>query len=553
MAAQELFTFLVGGQAGQGVKSAAAGASAILAGLGRETFQTDDYQSLIRGGHSFSIVSSRPGPVSGRYRKADLIVALDARSYEEHRDELTDGGVLVRNSDEVEEGEGIGAPITSLAEDYPRPLLRSGVAAVAVLCSALGMDEDALAETIERIYTKDSENNVAFAKAVYGSVNEDLGGRFELEGDGKKRTLLAGSEAICLGAAAAGLDVYIAYPMTPASPLLHFLSKRDEELSVVTLHPESEIAVANMALGCAMTGARAMVGTSGGGFALMAEAFSLAGMSESPCLIFLGQRPGPATGVPTYTEQGDLRFALNAGHGEFARIVASPGSVAESFLLAAELLDLSWRFQSPAVLLTDKHLSECTATADIDLDSAAWAEPVMHEGGDYRRYADTENGVSPLLFPPSAEMIKWTSYEHDELGVTTEEADMTARMHDKRQRKAEALEEHLKSVRTVNRVGEKGPVVFTYGSSAMAVHEAARSGGLDLRIVQPIYLEPFPIWELEEFRGEDVVVVEASAAGQFARLLREKIGVKTSSIVRRYDGRPFEPTELAEELEKATS
>ncbi|MBD3366701.1 MAG: 2-oxoacid:acceptor oxidoreductase subunit alpha [Candidatus Eisenbacteria bacterium] len=553
MAGRDVFTFLVGGQAGQGVKSAAGAASEIIAGLGRETFQLDDYQSLIRGGHSFSVVSSAPDAISSQYGRADLVVALDARSYDEHRGDLAEGGVLVRNSDEVEEGDGIGVPITSAAEEYPRPMLRSGVAAVAVLCSALGKDEGALAETIARIYSKDSENNVAFAKAVYGSVNDDLNGRFELDGDGSARTVLAGSQAVCLGAAAAGLDVYIAYPMTPASPLLHFLSAHDEDLSVVTVHPESEIAVANMALGCAMAGARAMVGTSGGGYALMEEAFSLAGMSESPCLFFLGQRSGPATGVPTYTEQGDLRFAIHAGHGEFARIVASPGDVAEAFRLSAELLDLAWRFQSPAVLLSDKHLSECTATAEIVLDDAAWAEPVMHEGGDYVRYADTKNGVSPLLFPPSGEMIKWTSYEHDERGVTTEEAGMIARMHEKRQRKTEALEEHVRSLHTVNRFGEKGPLIFTYGSTTMSVLEAVRAGSLEARVVQPIYLEPFPSWQLEEFRGEHAVVVEASVGGQFARFLEEKAGLVVDKVIRRYDGRPFDPVELADELGKSSA
>jgi len=551
MAARDVFTFLVGGQAGQGVKSAAGGASEILAGLGRETFQLDDYQSLIRGGHSFSVVSTAPGPVSSHYGRADLIIALDAPSYEEHRDQLAENGILVRNSDEVPDGEGIGAPITSLAEHYSRPLLRSGVSAVAILCCALGMDDEELSATIARIYPKDSKNNVALAKSVHEAVSGDVGGRFRLDGDGKRRTLIAGTQAMCLGAAAAGLDVYIAYPMTPSSPLLHFLSTHDDDLSVVTVHPESEIAVANMALGCAMAGARAMVGTSGGGYALMEEAFSLAGMSESPCLFFLGQRSGPATGVPTYTEQSDLRFAIHAGHGEFARAVASPGDVAESFRLAAELLDLAWRFQSPTVLLSDKHLAECTVTAEVDIDGAPWAEPIAHEGGDYARYAETKDGVSPLLFPPSDEMIKWTSYEHDEAGITTEEAGMVVRMHDKRQRKTEALAEAVRSLRTVNRFGDSGPVVLTYGSTTMSALEAVRAGGLDVRVIQPVYLEPFPSWELNELRGERVVVVEASAGGQFAKFMSEKAGVNVAAVIKRYDGRPFEPTELAREIETA--
>ena len=161
--------------------------------------------------------------------------------------------------------------------------------------------------------------------------------------------------------------------------------------------------------------------------------------------------------------------------------------------------------------------------------------------------------MSPLLFPPSAESIKWSSYEHDEAGITTEEGDAIVAMHDKRDRKGASLVQHLRGVRTVNRFGDDGPVILTYGSTTMSVVEALIAGGIRARVVQPVYLEPFPVWEFEDLRDESVIVVEQSSTGQFATLVAERAGVRVSSVITRYDGRPFEPRELAEDIRGATT
>lgn len=545
----DVFTFMAAGKAGQGVKTAAAAASSLFASMGRHVFQMDDYQSLIRGGESFSVVSTSPNEVTSQYSKADLIVALDKRSYDARVADLAPGGVLVRNSDEVPDGVGIGVPISNEAKAFPNPMLRSGLAGVASLGAVVGLSKDEALALVRREYVRDVENNVAFADRIYDAVAAEAGGRVRIERAGPARTVLAGYEAIGLGAAAGGLDVYLAYPMTPSSPLLHYLAAHDTELGVVVVHPENEIAVANMAIGCTFVGARTMVGSSGGGFALMQEAFSMAGMVESPLLLFLGQRPGPSTGMPTYTAQSDLGFALHQGHGEFARIVASPGSVEEAFRLTAEMLALVWRFQTPGILLTDKHLSEATVTADVDPGQAEWAEPLLHAGGEYRRYLDTESGVSPLLFPPSTELIRWNSYEHDEVGITTDDARGVAKMQEKRARKREAIEDFLEGRRTVNRYGSGGPTILTYGSATMSVREALRAGGIDATVVQPIYLEPLPVWELEAYVDSYPIIVEQSSTHQFATLLEERAGILAAGVIRRYDGRPFDPVELAGAIE----
>ena len=549
--AKDVFTYIVGGKAGEGVKKAGSTAANMFASMGRHVFQMDDYPSLIRGGHNFSVVTSSTREVRSHYMGADVVVALDERSYEAHRSHVGDGGVMVFNSDAVKNGEGIGVPMTTEAARYPNAALRVGVSGLAALCAAVGMSQDELAAVIEREYRHDLEDNTAFASAIYDHVRKEAGGRFTLDRGGDEKRMFTGNEAIALGAAAAGLDMYIGYPMTPASTVLHFLAAHDRDLSITVIHPESEIAVANMAVGAAAAGARVMVGTSGGGFALMEEAFSFAGMAEAPFMSVLSSRPGPGTGVPTYTEQADLRFALGQGHGDFPRIIASPGTVAEAFRLAAEMLALVWTYQTPGILLTEKHLSESRVTTEIDAGSAAWAEPVMHSGDGYRRYRETANGVSPLLFPPSAESIKWTSYEHDESGITVEDGETIAAMHDKRDRKGASLTEHVRGLKTVNRFGDEGPVILTYGSTTMSVLEALAAGGITARVVQPVYLEPFPVWEFADLADETAVVVEQSSSGQFATFMAERAGVSASDVILRYDGRPFEPVELAEEIREA--
>jgi 2-oxoglutarate ferredoxin oxidoreductase subunit alpha len=548
---RDVFTFIVGGKAGEGVKKAGTTAANMFAAAGRHVFQMDDYPSLISGGHNFSAVSTSTRPVDSHYLAADLVVALDARSYELHRPHVADGGVMVFNSDAVRDGEGVGIAMSEEAAEYPDAGRRVGVAAVAALAAAVGLPEEGLGALIEREYRHDLENNTAFARSIYASVSTSVGGHFELKHGESVRPMLTGNQAIALGAAAAGLDMYIGYPMTPASTVLHYLAAHASDLGVTVVHPESEIAVANMAVGAAAAGARVMVGTSGGGFALMEEAFSFAGMAEAPFLCVLSSRPGPSTGVPTYTEQADLRFALGQGHGEFPRLVASPGSVEEAFRLSAEMLELVWSHQAQGLLLTEKHLSESRTTVEIDASKAGWAEPAAHEGGDYRRYLDTQSGVSPLLFPPSRESMKWSSYEHDENGITTEDGPAIAAMHDKRNRKGASLTDAVRATTTVNRYGESGPIIFTYGSTTLSVLEALRAGGITARVVQPVYLEPFPVWELSQYAGERPLVIEQSSTGQFASLLSEKARIDASSVITRYDGRPFEPNELAGEIAAA--
>jgi len=545
------FTYIVGGKAGEGVKKAGSAAANLFRKMGRKTFQMDDYQSLIRGGHNFSVVSSSTGDIYSHYMKADVVVNIDGRSYKIHKDHLKKDGLMIYNSGDTEDGEGIGLPINDLSKEYSKSDLIKGVAGIAVLSYVIGMSKDDLKKVIKKEYSRGVEENLSFAEKIYDSAEEKIDKKFELDEGEHDLPVLSGNQSLSLGASAAGLDMYIGYPMTPASSILHFFAANKDHLKVTPIHPENEIGVANMAVGATMPGAMVMVGSSGGGMALMEEAMSLAGMSESPVLFVLASRPGPSTGVPTYTEQADLKFALNQGHGDFPMIVASPGSIEEAFYLAGEMLNMVWKYQTPGILLTEKHLSESSMTVDLDPSKVEWASPEEFEGEDYKRYEVTEDGVSPLKFPPSEDVIKWNSYESDEKGITTEDPEVITEMHDKRRTKDETIMYDLKEVNTVNEFGEDGPVIFTYGSTTMSVREALKVGDIEAKVVQPVYLRPFPLWEMEEYMDEDVIVVEQSSTGQFATLLREKCRIVPKTVIRKYDGRPFEPKELAEKLKEA--
>jgi 2-oxoglutarate ferredoxin oxidoreductase subunit alpha len=547
----EIFTFLVGGKAGEGVKKAGSVAAHIFSNLGRYVFQMDDYMSLIRGGHNFSVVSTANRWISSQYMNADLVVNFDKRSCESHANDRAKNAIMVYNSDEQECKEGIGIPLSSEAKKYPMKELMYGVGAVAILSSVIGFKKEEMNQIIKNEYPRGIENNIEFADKIYELVRDKCWNKFPLERGDKERKIITGNESISMGAITAGLNVYFGYPMTPASSILHFLASQAENFGIAVVHAESELAVINLAIGSSFVGAKTMVGTSGGGFALMTEGISLAGMIEAPVLIVLSQRPGPATGLPTYSEQAELLFALTAGHGDFLRIVASPGTVEEAFYLSAEMLDLVWKFQTPGILLIEKHLSECSMTVEINPNLAKWGQPKMHTNGHYRRYLDTEDGISPMLFPPSGEVIKWNSHEHDFDGITTENPEIAAKMHDKRYQKYESLVDYLKKQKTVNIIrGDYPANIITYGSTYMSVLEALKYSRLNPTVIQPIFLNPLPIWELEEFKNQDNLVVEQSVSGQFTSLIKEKAGLKIKASIKQYDGRPFDPIRLSNKFKE---
>jgi 2-oxoglutarate ferredoxin oxidoreductase subunit alpha len=320
--------------------------------------------------------------------------------------------------------------------------------------------------------------------------------------------------------------------MTPTSTILHFMAERATEFGLKVIHPESEIGVIMMALGDSYTGERVAVGTSGGGFCLMSEGFSLAGMAELPVVVVLGQRPGPSTGLPTYSSQTELHFALNAGQGEFLRIVVAPGDLEESFHWAQIALNMAAKHRTPVIILTDKNVAEHAASFDISLCP------------DVKRYA------APVRNAKS--VFKVNGYEHDEAGITIEEADLTVAAQDRRlakiARAAVDLDE-FEQVKTYGNANSKD-VVLCWGSNKGVCVETATK--LGLKVVQPIVMSPFPSAQFARAvaGSERIFAVESNATGQLTQLIN-RYGFQVDAAVSKYDGRAFSLGELEEKLSGA--
>ncbi|MBW1692987.1 MAG: 2-oxoacid:acceptor oxidoreductase subunit alpha [Deltaproteobacteria bacterium] len=546
-------SILIGGKAGDGIRQAGHTISRLLNRIGYRIFFYDDYPSLIRGGHNFSIIRASEKRIIAHKDNVDIIVALNQETSEKHKSRLNAEGMILYDSKTVDT-EGVGVDFMEIVKKLDgQPIMRN-TAAIGALAKVLGIEWPVVERVMKDTIEKQVELNLKIAQLTYDEVETSSLAIQKL--NQKSLPLLSGNEAIALGAVQAGLNMYIAYPMTPASAILHYLAAHEDDLGVVTVHPESEIAVALMALGAAYAGVKSMVGTSGGGFALMTEALSLAGQGEFPVVFVESQRPGPSTGVPTYTMQGDLSFVVHSGHGEFLKVVLAPGDAEEAFYLTGLAMNLAWKFHIPTFVLSDKHLSESIFSFEADPDKIKPEQPLMWDGqGDYKRYLDTQDGISPLAFPGDpAATVKATSYEHDEYGIATEEPDQIARMQEKRLRKKEGLIDELAKNEQVKIYGnrESKTTLLCWGSTKGACVEVAET--LGLKVVQPLVVEPLPINPLRQALSDadKIIGVEVNATGQLARLISGH-GFGVDHMILRYDGRPFTVDGLLDKVKEVLS
>jgi len=354
--------------------------------------------------------------------------------------------------------------------------------------------------------------------------------------------------------------------MTPASPILHYMAAKDTETDMVVIQTESEIAAINMVVGAGYAGVRAMTATSGGGFCLMTEALGLAAMTETPLVLMVGQRPGPSTGLATYTSQGDLLFAIHASQGEFPRVVVAPGDVEECFYLTMEAFNLAEKYQVQSIILTDKYLVESHKSTDpFDAGKVAVDRGELRlidewtGSEEYKRYKFNENGVSPRILPGTkGATVLANSNEHIEYGYSTSEPDETAAMVDKRFRKLDALRNEVESLNPVKIYGDRDAEVTLVGwgstkGPALEALKMLRRDGVKARFVQVIYMEPFPSEAVgEAFKcGGKYMLIEANMTAQLGKLLKLHNGFTFEHVLLKYDGRPFHPREIKAKVTEA--
>jgi 2-oxoglutarate/2-oxoacid ferredoxin oxidoreductase subunit alpha len=540
------FNFRIGGPAGSGVLNAGLNMFAkTCLRNGLNVFTCAEYPSLIRGGHNYLTVSISDEKIYSHHKNIDLLIALDQKTIDKHKNISK---TIIHDSSL--NGNGIALPLKEIAEKNGSTLYMNTVAIGAAL-KLIGLPIEQLNTIINEKFSKKGEDvvnaNIQAAKAGYDSVTQEKLTNF-LPAQSKK-ILLNGNEAIVAGAIKAGCKFISAYPMTPATSVLTGMAAESRNYNIVVKHTEDEIASINMAIGAGFTGVRAMTCTSGGGFALMAEGLGLAAQTETPLVIVESQRPGPGSGMATRTSQGDLNFILNASTDEFPRVIIAPGDVNECFYLTQKAFNLAEKYQTPVIILVDKFLS--TSNSSIEpfdkLIPINRGKVVITTDGNYKRYSITPDGISPRVLPglANAEHVA-SSYEHNENGTEDESPKNRIAMHDKRFRKFETMARELKQPKVI---GKSDNIIISWGSTKGIVREAHKLLKNFSHLHLPI-LSPFPKQTLEKIKDKNLIVVENNKTSQLSDLIAKETGIIIQKKILKYDGRQFNPEDLAKELKE---
>jgi 2-oxoglutarate ferredoxin oxidoreductase subunit alpha len=549
---------LIGGEAGQGLVTVSHILAKSLVRSGYSIVVTQSYLSRIRGGHNTFAIRVSTEQIIAPQKSVDLLVSLDKDTVTLHRSDLSSNHLVVLDEAFGIEGESfLRVPFGELAQER-----FTNIAALGVVSSLLGLDTQLVVKTLEdsfgEAHIEDAEENrITFERSFRWALEHPIAfKKLPALTDPPRRLMMNGNEAIALGAVSAGLRFYSFYPMTPATSIGLNLAAYAKRMGLIVEQAEDEIAAINMAIGASFAGAPSMVATSGGGFALMIEGVSLSAMTETPVVVVVAQRPAPATGLPTRTEQGDLDFVLHSGHGEFPRAIFAPGTIEECFHLTRKALELAERYQGPMFLLTDQFLADsyrAVVPFEVGNFSSIRAGAEQTGSAPYQRFSITESGVSPRLLPGGTDqLVVADSDEHTEDGHITEDLSVRKKMVEKRLRKGQGLRE---DVIPPDSAGESKPdlLLIGWGSSKAAVEEAAglmnaqrkKVATLHFSQVWPLIPEQF-IRHLESAR--QVVCIEGNAFGQLGRLIRRETGFHIEKKVLRYDGLPLTPEYIVQEL-----
>jgi 2-oxoglutarate ferredoxin oxidoreductase subunit alpha len=572
-------TIVIGGDAGQGIETIGQTFTKALSACGLWIFGLQDYRSRIRGGHNFYQIRISDEQIFCHREQVDILIAMTDESVEKHIDRIVKGGAIIHDETrKVDPGQverrgiiNVPVPLEKIALEKGGNRIYTNSAAVGATAGLLEYDYHCIEDEIRKRFSKKGEevvgHNLDVARAAYDytyeNFSKDFTYRLKTTSEGP-RMVLNGNEAIALGALAAGCKFISAYPMTPATSIFENLVKRSQRFGIVTKQTEDEIAAMCMAIGASHAGARAMTATSGGGFSLMVEALGLAGMSETPLVVAISQRPGPSTGLPTRTGQGDLNFVIHASQGEFPRVVLAPGSIEECFYKTAQAFNLAEIYQCPVIILVDNFLSNSLRDLDrgildidrirIDRGSLLTDEELdgMNEG-EYRRYRITDSGISPRAVPHHPNGIYLAlGNEHTEEGRVDEEIENRILQMNKRMRKMEVLKSRLEGP---TRYGANEADISlicwgsTYGPIRETVDRLSRQG-LNVNMLHFSDLWPFPEEKtMETFsRVRRAILIENNYSGQFGRLLRGSTGIVPDKKILKYDGRPFSADQIIDRL-----
>jgi 2-oxoglutarate/2-oxoacid ferredoxin oxidoreductase subunit alpha len=562
------YNLMVAGEAGQGVQSTGLLLAKVFVRNGYHVFADQDYESRISGGHNFFRIRVRDSHVGAIVKPINILIAFNKASIDLHFNDLVPDGVVIYDGDTItdipENRALLKVPLSKLAEEKSGDKLMTNTVALGAAMAIIGFDPEVLNTVIVERFKigKMAESNLAAVKAGYEYAQSVYKGSFhKLEKlPFIKKMLLNGNEALSLGAIAAGCKFMAAYPMTPASSIMEYLAAKSSDFGLVMVHAEDEIAAMNMVIGAAYAGVRAMTATSGSGFCLMVEGLGLAGMTETPIVVVDGQRPGPAVGLPTRTEQGDLQFVLYAHHGDFPRAVLAPANAENAFWLTVKAFNWADKYQLPVIILTDQHLASSYYTIDpFDISGVTVDRGLLHkedsQPSEYKRHKITDSGISPRAFPGMGKALVVTdSDEHNEEGHLIEDAQLRTEQMQKRLRKLTSLKQEVSAPR------RDGPqktdtLLVGWGSTYEAIHETMeilRNNGSEVSVLHLEELWPFPAEAVADAlnTANRSYVIENNATGQLAHLIKAETGRDVSGRILKFDGRPFTPSYIAEAVRK---
>ena len=580
-------TIKIGGEAGQGMDTSGVGFARALVRAGLHVFVNQDFMSRIRGGYNFSQLRISDKPVYAPDRSVALVLAFNQEAAEKHLDEIAPGGAIIHDASVHVDAarltekriQSFAFPFEAKALEIGRPAgmdpkkakLMLNTAALGATAAVTGFPFERIADVILQNFGKKKGSAIAEANLAIARWAFDEASQYATQYEWKlvpaekpvNRMILNGNQAIGLGAIAAGCKFISAYPMTPATTIIEFMTAQAKRFNLVTKQTEDELAAILYAIGAAQAGVRAMTATSGGGFSLMVEALGMAGMTETPLVVVDSQRPGPSTGMPTRTGQGDLLFLLHASQDEFPRIVIAPGGVESCYADTARAFNLAEKYQCPVLILTEGY--QAFASRSVGIEEMPFEEFVIDRGktltdaeldqlqpGEYKRYALTEDGISPRALPghPNA-VYTSTSDEHTESGrIEDEDPANRIAQHEKRMRKIEMMK---KEMRMPEWYGPKNAVItlMGWGATRYAIREAVdllNAAGVKANALHFIDIYPLDEKRLEKelAKAQYVIDVEGNYTAQLAQVVRTYTGRAVDDKVLKYDGRPFTGAEIAD-------
>lgn len=557
----------IGGMAGQGIKSAGLAFSKIAARSGYHIYNYIEYPSLIRGGHNVMQTSFSADPVYSPIRAVHFLVALNQETIDLHKDELVDGaGIVFENEGKIDASvcqnkcNLFPVPLRKIATESGGQEITANNVALGAALAALGGDINLLLDIInEELSGKDGnlvQINQTAAKAGYDYFLQNYSYKINPilspQKTENKMMVVNGTDAVGLGAVAAGLQYAAIYPMSPTSNILHFLAANQQKYGFIFKQAEDEISAINMSIGASFAGARTMTTTSGGGFCLMTEGYGLAGQTETPLVIVEGMRGGPGTGLPTWSEQGDLRMVLHSHQGEFPRIILASGDAKETFELTMKCFNLSEKYQTPVVLLLDKNILDHEQTfAEFDTSNFEIdrGKITTQKNPEYKRYEVTEDGISPRTFPGMGNYLVANSDEHNPYGFSSETTEDRNAQMGKRLRKLETCSKEDMEKPILYGPENADITLVSWGSNKGSILEALK----DLPNVNYIHIQwisPFPADAVRDLlqKAKYLINIECNSTAQMAGLIREKTGIDILDKLLKNDGRPIYPEEIKEKI-----